>query len=120
MLVTIIETEWGRMEKRQYVCDKCGNTHYVSDQFQATGGNFSEIYHSELYEMRIYGIVSWSNIRWLECFRLFNGWLIAHKINEKKEFKCVIHLNSFLFKLVAVDHLLIHYHYFCGTFPSTR
>lgn len=44
MLVTIIETEWGRMEKQQYVCDKCGNTHYVSDQFQATGGNFSKIF----------------------------------------------------------------------------
>lgn len=32
------------MEKKQYVCDKCGNTHYISDQFQATGGNFAKIF----------------------------------------------------------------------------
>lgn len=32
------------MEKRQYVCEKCGNKHYISDQFQATGGNFSKIF----------------------------------------------------------------------------
>ncbi|PZL72606.1 DNA-binding protein [Enterococcus plantarum] len=32
------------MEKQQYVCDKCGNEQYVSDQFQATGGNFAKIF----------------------------------------------------------------------------
>ncbi|MEG2707684.1 MAG: zinc ribbon domain-containing protein, partial [Vagococcus sp.] len=32
------------MEKKQYHCDKCGNNHYVSDQFQATGGNFAKIF----------------------------------------------------------------------------
>lgn len=32
------------MEKQQYVCEKCGNMHYVSDQFQATGGNFAKIF----------------------------------------------------------------------------
>lgn len=32
------------MEKKQYFCEKCGNTHYVADQFQATGGNFSKIF----------------------------------------------------------------------------
>lgn len=32
------------MEKRQYVCDKCGNTSYIHDQFQATGGNFAKIF----------------------------------------------------------------------------
>ncbi|MDA9471919.1 zinc ribbon domain-containing protein [Enterococcus sp. 5H] len=32
------------MERKQYVCDKCGNTHYISDQFQATGGNFSKLF----------------------------------------------------------------------------
>lgn len=31
-------------QKKQYVCDKCGCTEYVSDQFQATGGNFSKIF----------------------------------------------------------------------------
>ena len=32
------------MEKKQYICPKCGNTQYESDQFQATGGNFSKIF----------------------------------------------------------------------------
>lgn len=32
------------MEKKQYVCVKCGNQHYEADQFQATGGNFAKIF----------------------------------------------------------------------------
>ena len=31
-------------EKIQYVCPKCRNKHYESDQFQATGGNFAKIF----------------------------------------------------------------------------
>ena len=29
--------------QKQFVCAKCGNTQYESDQFQATGGNFSRL-----------------------------------------------------------------------------
>lgn len=32
------------MEKKQYVCTKCGCTTFESDQFQATGGNFAKIF----------------------------------------------------------------------------
>jgi hypothetical protein len=32
------------MEQQQYVCPKCGNRNYESDQFQATGGNFAKIF----------------------------------------------------------------------------
>ena len=32
------------MEQRQYVCPKCGNQHYESDQIQTTGGNFAKIF----------------------------------------------------------------------------
>lgn len=34
------------MEQNQqrYVCPKCGNTSYESDQFQATGGSFAKIF----------------------------------------------------------------------------
>lgn len=32
------------MEKKQFVCPKCGNTSYESDQFQATGGNFAKLF----------------------------------------------------------------------------
>jgi len=32
------------MERRQYICPKCGNQRYDHDQFQATGGNFAKIF----------------------------------------------------------------------------
>jgi len=32
------------MEKKQYVCPKCGCIHYEDDRFQATGGNFAKIF----------------------------------------------------------------------------
>ena len=32
------------MERKPYVCEKCGNTTYENDQFQATGGNFAKIF----------------------------------------------------------------------------
>ena len=31
------------MEKHAFECPKCGNSHFESDQFQATGGNFAKI-----------------------------------------------------------------------------
>lgn len=32
------------MERQQYVCPKCGNLDYETDQFQATGGNFAKLF----------------------------------------------------------------------------
>ena len=32
------------MEKKTYVCPKCGCTKFVNDQFQATGGNFAKLF----------------------------------------------------------------------------
>lgn len=32
------------MDRVEYICEKCGNRHYESDQFQATGGNFSKLF----------------------------------------------------------------------------
>ncbi len=32
------------MEKREYICGKCGCREFESDQFQATGGNFAKIF----------------------------------------------------------------------------
>ena len=34
-------TQPGQM---QYVCAKCGNRGFTTDQFQATGGNFAKIF----------------------------------------------------------------------------
>lgn len=31
-------------ERVNYVCPKCGNNQYESDQFQATGGNFAKLF----------------------------------------------------------------------------
>jgi predicted nucleic-acid-binding Zn-ribbon protein len=33
------------MQQQQYVCPKCGNTSFESDQFQATGGDFSKLFN---------------------------------------------------------------------------
>jgi predicted nucleic-acid-binding Zn-ribbon protein len=33
------------MEKKQYVCDKCGNMSYEEGQFQATGGDLSKLFN---------------------------------------------------------------------------
>ena len=32
------------MEKRQYVCPKCGCQQYEADRLQATGGNFAKLF----------------------------------------------------------------------------
>ena len=32
------------MERKQFVCVKCGCRHYETDQFQATGGNFAKLF----------------------------------------------------------------------------
>lgn len=32
------------MEEVHYVCPKCGNNGFETDQFQATGGNFAKIF----------------------------------------------------------------------------
>jgi predicted nucleic-acid-binding Zn-ribbon protein len=32
------------VEQKQYICPKCGNQSFESDQFQATGGNFAKIF----------------------------------------------------------------------------
>ena len=31
------------MERQQFSCTKCGCNQYISDQFQATGGNFAKL-----------------------------------------------------------------------------
>ncbi len=33
------------MEKKQYICPKCSNTSYESDQFQATGGTLEKLFN---------------------------------------------------------------------------
>ena len=61
------------MEKRQYVCPKCGNTHYTTDQFQATGGNFSKIFD---IQNKKFVVVSCTECGYSELYKKENrmGW----------------------------------------------
>ena len=61
------------MEKRQYVCPKCGCTHYVTDQIQTTGGNFAKIFD---VQNKRFVSVSCTNCGYTEFYRKQNsaGW----------------------------------------------
>ena len=43
-MLSLIKREIDKMDKQQYICPKCGNQSYESDQLQATGGNFAKFF----------------------------------------------------------------------------
>ena len=57
----------------QYVCPKCGNRYYESDQFQATGGNFAKIFD---VQNKKFITVSCTNSGYTELYKAANseGW----------------------------------------------
>lgn len=57
------------MESIQYVCPKCGNTRYESDQFQATGGNFAKLFD---IQNKKFITVSCTNCGYTELYRAQN------------------------------------------------
>ncbi|MDR2899254.1 MAG: zinc ribbon domain-containing protein [Clostridiales bacterium] len=61
------------MEKQQYVCAKCGNTHFTHDQFQATGGNFAKIFD---VQNKKFVTVSCTNCGYTELYKAMGstGW----------------------------------------------
>ena len=61
------------MNSKQYVCEKCGNTRYESDQFQATGGNFAKMFD---IQNKKFITVSCTNCGYTELYRsqTSNGW----------------------------------------------
>ena len=61
------------MEKRQYVCPKCGNMHYVTDTIQTTGGNFSKIFD---IQNKKFTVISCSACGYSELYKKNNstGW----------------------------------------------
>ena len=65
------------MERKQFVCDKCGCQHYTSDQFQATGGNFAKIFD---VQNKKFTTISCKQCGYTEHSRLPNGW----KLNKKR------------------------------------
>lgn len=54
------------MEKRPFVCPKCGNRQYESDQFQATGGNFAKLFD---IQNKKFIAVSCTNCGYTELYR---------------------------------------------------
>lgn len=63
------------MQKQQYTCQKCGHTHYIHDQFQATGGNFAKIFD---IQNKKYVTISCSACGFTELYRqeTDEGWNI--------------------------------------------
>ena len=63
------------MEQKKYICPKCGNTHYESDQFQATGGKFAKIFD---IQNKKFITVSCSRCGFTELYRsdTSDGWNI--------------------------------------------
>ena len=61
------------MEKQQYVCPKCGNTHYESDQSQATGGNFAKVFD---VQNKKFATISCTRCGYTELYKRMNseGW----------------------------------------------
>lgn len=61
------------MEKREYICPKCGCRSYVADQLQATGGNFAKIFD---VQNKKFATVSCSDCGYTELYRQMNsdGW----------------------------------------------
>ena len=57
------------METIQYVCPKCGNMRYESDQFQATGGNFAKLFD---IQNKKFITVSCTNCGYTELYRAQN------------------------------------------------
>ena len=58
------------MEKKQYICPKCGNTHYISDQFQATGGNFAKLFD---IQNKRFTTISCTQCGYTELYRTVNS-----------------------------------------------
>ena len=58
------------MEKRQYVCPKCGCQQYESDRLQATGGNFAKLFD---IQNKKFFTISCCNCGYTELYRQNGG-----------------------------------------------
>lgn len=69
------------MQTQQYVCPKCGNQHYVSDQFQATGGNFAKMFD---VQNKKFVTVSCTDCGYTELYRsdVHPGWNILDFLTD--------------------------------------
>ena len=54
------------MQPQMYQCPKCGNTTYVSDQFQATGGGFAKVFD---VQNKRFITISCTNCGYTELYR---------------------------------------------------
>ena len=58
------------MEQRQVICPKCGCHDFVSDQFQATGGNFAKLFD---VQNKKFITISCSQCGYTELYRADTG-----------------------------------------------
>ena len=58
------------MEKRQYICPKCGCQQYESDRLQATGGNFAKMFD---IQNKKFVTISCCNCGYTELYRQTGG-----------------------------------------------
>lgn len=58
------------MEQRQFICPKCGCQDFVSDQFQATGGNFAKLFD---VQNKKFITISCSQCGYTELYRADTG-----------------------------------------------
>ena len=63
------------MEKKQYICPKCGCTEYDADRLQATGGNFAKLFD---VQNKKFITISCVNCGYTELYRseTTSGWNI--------------------------------------------
>ena len=55
------------MEKREYICPKCGCQHYEQGQFQATGGNFAKLFD---IQNKKFATISCTHCGYTELYRM--------------------------------------------------
>ncbi len=72
-LRSIISFQEALYGKASICLPKCGNTHYTTDQFQATGGNFSKIFD---IQNKKFVVVSCTECGYSELYKKENsmGW----------------------------------------------
>lgn len=54
------------MEHRNYTCPKCGNRHFETDEFRATGGMFTKLFN---IQNKRFTTVSCSKCSYTEIYR---------------------------------------------------
>ena len=61
-----------RMNNSKYVCPKCGNTQYETDEFRATGGFLSKVFD---VQSKKFATVTCTNCKYTEIYKASSSML---------------------------------------------